>query len=53
MKNTWEINEKSPHAKPATVARGPILDEISYALTEITEIKFEIAKSSSLREITS
>ena len=30
-------------------ARGPILGEISYALAEITEIKLEIAKSSSLK----
>ena len=30
-------------------ARGPTLSEISYALAEITEIKFEIAKSSSLK----
>ena len=29
--------------------RGPTLGEISYALAEITEIKFEIAKSSSLK----
>ena len=30
-------------------ARGPTLGEISYALAEITEIKVEIAKSSSLK----
>ena len=31
------------------LSRGPTLGEISYALAEITEIKFEIAKSSSLK----
>ena len=38
-------------SKPVTVVvtRGPTLGEISYALAEITEIKFEITKSSSLK----
>ena len=30
----------------SSISRGPTLGEISYALAEITEIKFEIAKSS-------
>jgi len=34
-------------------SRGPTLSEISYTLAEITEIKLEIAKSASQREITS
>jgi len=33
--------------------RGPTLSGISYTLAEITEIKLEIAKSTSQREITS
>ena len=35
--------------KKPTKSRGPTLGEISYTLAEITEIKFEIAKSSTVK----
>ena len=49
------VAELQTNAKPGAEKvvsrspRGPTLGEISYALAEITEIKFEIAKSSSLK----